>query len=83
MGSRPGPTTASATAFGAPTAWYKAADMIYTANANSQSPQANIFIVYADASGSNVTLSPRYADLGDLQFLFFIESKCNSHYWKY
>lgn len=57
--------------------------MIYTANANSQSPQANIFIVYADASGSNVTLSPRYADLGDLQFLFFIESKCNSHYWKY
>ena len=38
LGSCLGPTTASATTFRAPIAWYKAVDMIYTANANFEFP---------------------------------------------
>lgn len=83
LGSRLGPTTGSGSTLPSPAAWCHAAVVIYTANANSVSLQANIFIVFADASGSNVTLSPRYADLGDLQSFSLIMSKYNSHYWKY
>ena len=42
-----------------------------------------MFIIYADASNSNVTLSPRYADLGDLQSLSFIKLKYKSLRWEY
>ena len=82
-GSCLGPTTVSGSTFRDHEACCNVVDVIYTANANSESPQANIFIIYADAQGSNVTLSSRYVDLEDPQLLFFINSTYNSHHCKY